>query len=228
VYNRTPAYDAIVERMMKHEQMAGSAGSSSSSTSTSGIGTGTDSKPRARLRKVYKDVRGRKEDLAEKSSMASATASNGEFLLLASSRSLTSSGYAYPPKPSELPNVPRPVKQPQPQSEGVDWFREALPMELRIVTGSIVLGSDATPMVLIGDFKRAEGVVEVAEVRDQTDLTEDVCMLIVQSRSACDKYKLSIDLSFQDPKVLMRTNVDWSGPSLAHGKKVYDELLKQK
>jgi hypothetical protein len=53
-------------------------------------------------------------------------------------------------------------------------------------------------------------------------------MLIVQSRSACDKYKLSIDLSFQDPKVLMRTNVDWSGPSLAHGKKVYDELLKQK
>jgi hypothetical protein len=50
----------------------------------------------------------------------------------------------------------------------------------------------------------------------------------VQSRSACDKYKLSIDLSFQDPKVLMRTNVDWSGPSLAHGKKVYDELLKQK
>jgi hypothetical protein len=168
------------------------------------------------------------KDLAEKSSMASATASNGEFLLLASSRSLTSSGYAYPPKPSELPNVPRPVKQPQPQSEGVDWFREALPMELRIVTGSIVLGSDATPMVLIGDFKRAEGVVEVAEVRDQTDLTEDVCMLIVQSRSACDKYKLSIDLSFQDPKVLMRTNVDWSGPSLAHGKKVYDELLKQK
>jgi hypothetical protein len=60
--------------------------------------------------------------------------------------------------------VPRPVKQLQPQSEGVDWFREALPMELRIVTGSIVLGSDATPMVLIGDFKRAEGVVEVTEV----------------------------------------------------------------
>jgi hypothetical protein len=38
---------------------------------------------------------------------------------------------------------------------------------------------------------------------------------------------MSIDLKFQDPKVLMRTNVDWSGPSLAHGKKVYDELLKR-
>lgn len=42
-----------------------------------------------------------------------------------------------------------------------------------------------------------------------------------------DKYKTVVDLHFEEPKVLMRTNVDWSGPILAHGKKAYDELLKQ-
>lgn len=36
-----------------------------------------------------------------------------------------------------------------------------------------------------------------------------------------------VDVKFQDVKVLMRTNVDYSGPLLAHGKKVYEELVKQ-
>lgn len=56
-----------------------------------------------------------------------------------------------------------PTPKPAPV-DGVDWFREAMPVELRIVTGSIVLGSDATPMVLVGDFRRAEGSLNVVEV----------------------------------------------------------------
>lgn len=38
---------------------------------------------------------------------------------------------------------------------------------------------------------------------------------------------MSMDLKFRDPKVLMRTNLDYSGPILSHGKKAYDELLRQ-
>jgi hypothetical protein len=69
----------------------------------------------------------------------------------------------YPPKSNELSKAPKSINQQQ--TNGVDWFREALPMEIRIVTGSLILGSDATPMVLIGDFKRADGVLEVTDVR---------------------------------------------------------------
>ena len=36
-----------------------------------------------------------------------------------------------------------------------------------------------------------------------------------------------LDLRFESPKVLMRTNVDYSGPLLAHGRKVYDELYRR-
>jgi hypothetical protein len=81
-------------------------------------------------------------------------------------------------------------------------------MEIRIVTGSLVLGSDASPMVLIADFKHADGVVDVSE-----------------PRSHCDYYKLSVNLALQDVTVLMRTNPDHSGPLLTHGKRAYDEIL---
>ena len=52
-----------------------------------------------------------------------------------------------------------------PTPEGVNWFREALPLDINIVSGSIVHGSDATPTVLVGDFKRAKGVLSVLDVR---------------------------------------------------------------
>lgn len=94
---------------------------------------------------------------------------------------------------------------------GLSWFMESLPLDIRIVTGSIVLGSDATPMILIADFKRASGIVEVTD-----------------ARSICDLYKTSYNLQLQDLTVLMRTNPDHSGTLLAHGKRVYDELLNRK
>jgi len=95
-----------------------------------------------------------------------------------------------------------------PVDYGISWFQEAMPMEIKIVTGSVVLGSDATPMVLIADFKRSDGVVDVSE-----------------PRSHCDYYKLSVNMALQDVTVLMRTNPDHSGPLLAHGKRAYEEIL---
>ena len=72
----------------------------------------------------------------------------------------------HPVKPfaagNDLPYQPKPMKTPVP--DGVNWFREALPVEIKILSGSMILGSDATPMVLIGDFKRAEGVLSVSDV----------------------------------------------------------------
>lgn len=94
--------------------------------------------------------------------------------------------------------------------ETVSWLFEALPLEIKIDSGSVVLGSDATPMILIIDCKSASGTVEVSEPRSQ-----------------CDLYKMSINLALSGVNVLMRTNTDYSGPLLAHGKRVYDDLLKR-
>jgi hypothetical protein len=61
-----------------------------------------------------------------------------------------------------LPDAVHPVETPQ--FDAVDWFRELLPIELNVEKGSVVLGSDATPMVLIGDFRRADGTMEISNV----------------------------------------------------------------
>ncbi|WWC57636.1 uncharacterized protein I303_100168 [Kwoniella dejecticola CBS 10117] len=189
VYNRTPAYDAIVERMKKHEREEAAANASPRKSDDTDVEPG--STLRSRLKKVVKTSTG------ESSTTKAATSESGY------------DDHQYPPEPDHHNvNLVKPAVKPV--SEGVNWFREALPIDLRIITGSIVLGSDATPMVLIGDFKRAEGTVEVTD-----------------SRSTFDLYKTSVNLTFQDASVLMRTNVDYSGPLLAHGKKVYDELLKR-
>ncbi|WWD06286.1 hypothetical protein V865_004376 [Kwoniella europaea PYCC6329] len=186
VYNRTPAYDAIVERMKKHEREEAAA--KGSPRSSDDINGDPDSTLRSRLKKVVK------------------TSTRGS----ATTKAATSeNGFAdHQPDHHNVNLVkPTPVK---PASEGVNWFRETLPIDIRIVTGSLILGSDATPMVLIGDFKRAEGMMEVTD-----------------SRSTLDLYKTAINLTFHNASVLMRTNVDYSGPLLAHGKKVYDELMKR-
>lgn len=70
----------------------------------------------------------------------------------------------YPPKPLQEERSRDTAHPKAEESSGVSWFREALPFELRIETGSIVLGSDATPMLLIADFSGAKGIVEVTDV----------------------------------------------------------------
>ena len=49
-------------------------------------------------------------------------------------------------------------------------------MEIRIVTGSMILGNDATPMLLIGDFKSAEGTLEVSDVSYEAHSTSNSCL----------------------------------------------------
>ncbi|OCF34831.1 hypothetical protein I316_03376 [Kwoniella heveanensis BCC8398] len=193
VYNRTPAYDAIVERMKKHEneQEEDQNGEPTKQSSrSSGETTTADPQPTltSRLRKVTKtSTRGSTAKPSE----------NGH------------TSHDYPPEVNHaIPSQVKPVAKVPP--DGVNWFREALPIDIRVMTGSVVLGSDATPMVLIGDFKQAEGTLEVTD-----------------SRSSLDLYKTAVNLTFHGANVLMRTNVDYSGPLLAHGKKVYDELLQR-
>nr|ODN85117.1 hypothetical protein L203_05068 [Cryptococcus depauperatus CBS 7841] len=186
VYNRTPAYDTIVERMRKHE-------------------AGTPNEPNGfeKGSGEYENdmgLRARLKNLARMSTKGSSTKD-----IVSEHESVDRNNL----KPTAHQSSTR-LKAANNAPENINWFREALPVEVRLVTGSIVLGSDATPTVLIGDFKRAEGTVETSN-----------------SRSILDCYKMTINLNFHEANVLTRTNVDYSGPLLAHGKKIYEELLKR-
>ncbi|ODN76792.1 hypothetical protein L202_05394 [Cryptococcus amylolentus CBS 6039] len=182
VYNRTPAYDDIVERMKKHEKEA------------------NDEELRQTKSTESQDEGGLRSRLRNLGRMPTRDSPTKGIMNNDKESSDTSPTH-------ELPAQIKPLKA---SSDSVNWFREALPLELRIIAGSIVLGSDATPTVLIGDFKKVEGTLETCD-----------------SRSILDQYKLAVELKFHEANVLTRTNVDYSGPLLAHGKKVYDELLKR-
>jgi hypothetical protein len=102
-------------------------------------------------------------------------------------------------------------------------FHEVCPMEISIHQGSVILGNDATPSVLIAHFSTAHGTVNHVEV------SHNLChVLTLQSRSPCDDGRSEYKLDFEKVNILTRTNVDYSGPLLAHGKKAYDELLEQR
>lgn len=183
-FNRTPAYDAIVERMKKHEaaeaerEKADNDLSPTESASTSAQPARTSARQR------------RTNPLSRESSLP--TESN--------------SPASETPKPAES----RFEHQHRTEAETLSWLFEALPLEIKIDRGSVVLGSDATPMVLIIDCKRANGIVEISE-----------------PRSHCDLYRMSINMALSDVNVLMRKNTDYSGPLLAHGKRIYDDLVER-
>ncbi|BEI89154.1 uncharacterized protein CcaverHIS019_0205160 [Cutaneotrichosporon cavernicola] len=181
-YNRTPAYDAIVERMKKHEaaQAAREKAASDLSPTESASSSAQPQRTTARQRRTNHLSRQSQSSLpAESDSPVSET-----------------------PKPFE--------HQHHTEVEALSWFFEAFPLAIKVSSGSVILGSDATPMVLIVDYKRARGIVEISE-----------------SRSQCDLYRMSINMALSDVHVLMRTNTDYSGPLLAHGKRIYDDLVER-
>ena len=102
-------------------------------------------------------------------------------------------------------------------------FHEMCPIEISLKQGSVILGNDATPSVLIAHFLSATGTVNHVEVSNAIQIK-----LTIQSSSPCDDGKQDYDLKFETVKILTRTNVDYSGPLLAHGKKAYDELLDKR
>lgn len=181
-YNRTPAYDAIVERMKKHESVEAERDKADGDFSPSESASTTAQPARA-------SARFRRSTLSRQTSQTIPTGSDS-------------------PNTTPMPKVEH--HRASTELETVSWLFEALPLEIKIDSGSVVLGSDATPMVLIVDYKSANGTVEISEPRSQ-----------------CDLYKMSINLALSDVNVLMRTNTDYSGPLLAHGKRIYDDLLQR-
>lgn len=53
-------------------------------------------------------------------------------------------------------------------------------------------------------------------------------MMIWQSRSILDVFKSVASFSFTGVKVIVRTNPDYTGALLDHGRRAYEELTKNK
>lgn len=85
----------------------------------------------------------------------------------------------FPSKPPVA--VASPKSAAQPVRQGVNWFRESLPIDIVVETGSVVLGSDASPMVLIGDVKRANGTLHITDVSGQKPATLTLVSLAMRS-----------------------------------------------
>ncbi|GMK54228.1 hypothetical protein CspeluHIS016_0108140 [Cutaneotrichosporon spelunceum] len=179
-YNRTPAYDAIVERMKKHEaaQAAREKAASDLTPTESARSSAQQQRTSARQRRTNHSSQ-HSQSTTESDDQSNET-----------------------PKPFEHQHTT--------EVEPLSYLFEALPFAINVSTGSVILGSDATPMALIVDYKRARGIVQISEPRSQ-----------------CDLYRMSIDMALSDVTVLMRTNTDHSGPLLSHGRRIYDELVER-
>ncbi|KAK4047646.1 Macrophage colony-stimulating factor 1 receptor [Microbotryomycetes sp. JL201] len=155
LYNRTPAYDAILEQFGVVDPLVGSSASSSdrkTERSSNTLRHSSSSSPE----RMTED--GRRED-----SVASKATT--------------------------------------------DWWREALPIDIRCKTGSIVLGNPSTPTILIAGFHSVSGTYSAAK-----------------SRSRFDSYKEVYRMKFTQPRIVHRTNPDYQKPMTECGQRTLEEL----
>ncbi|BGP16903.1 Macrophage colony-stimulating factor 1 receptor [Rhodosporidiobolus nylandii] len=91
--------------------------------------------------------------------------------------------------------------------QGTDWLREALPIQVKCKKGAIILGNPSTPTIMIAGFEGVGGTYSA-----------------VKSRSALDAYKQVYHFTFEQPKIVFRTNPDYEEGMAAHGQTVMDRL----
>lgn len=96
------------------------------------------------------------------------------------------------------------------KEQGIDWLFEALPIDIRVNKGSIVVGNNATPMIIVAGFSEVSGTYGA-----------------VESRSKLDYYKQIAQLHFVNPKVVFRTNQDYVQPMVQHGEHVVTRLSEE-
>ena len=107
-----------------------------------------------------------------------------------------------------VPSTPLSLNE---KKEGIDWLLEALPIDIIVNTGSIVLGNSATPMLIICGFSKASATYGA-----------------VESRSHLDSYKQILQAHFTKPKIVFRSNLDYVQPISTFGEQVIQRLSEEK
>ncbi|SGY18835.1 BQ5605_C014g07488 [Microbotryum silenes-dioicae] len=183
LYNRTPHYDEILSKLGIHEPESVWSRGHERATSRDGLLPPVDP-----------------------STSSSSSLPNSEEAIKESTSQQSSTGL-----PRELCSAETAAqKQASDESgheKGTDWWREALPVDFRCQTGSIVMGNPSTPSLLIAGFSRIDGVYSASK-----------------SRSELDHYKESYRMVFVQAKIVYRMNPDYVAPLDVHGAGVLDKL----
>ena len=143
VYNRGPAFDMLLEQLRKREDRQ----------------SGTedpeqDEEPLLRNGHAEKKEHMRHRHGSETTDSSSSASLGGQGR--ARNEHDPASVRIVPPS-NDLPTQPK-------DSDSIDWFREALPIEVQVVKGAVVLGNSATPSLLIAGFKSALGTCGAVKV----------------------------------------------------------------
>lgn len=202
LYNRTPAFDNIVERMRKQDETA-------TDFKTPGAPKEGDNDDLKRRRTWKTDgsgedplLDGRPRESSSDPPCESKSYPIRAFGLMAVFSPASESSDS----PKNLPRPPS-AHHPEPPAPAWQWERDLLPFDILVNAGAVVIGNDATPTVVVAEFKRAR-----------------LCQTTRDSRSRFDLYRQVTNAKFAGVTVLLRTNPDYVGPILELGKRAEEKL----
>ncbi|KAK4051737.1 Macrophage colony-stimulating factor 1 receptor [Microbotryomycetes sp. JL221] len=181
LYNRTPAYDAILEQL--------------------GLVDPESPWPNS-------DLRARGEELGSSDRTTSSQSPD---------RSTTKDQTPF----EEGENDSRDVNSAQPpivesrKKASTDWWREALPIDIKCKSGAIIMGNPSTPTILIAGFDSVRGTYSASKVATAH---------FASSRSSLDEYKEVYRMKFLDARFVYRTNPDFQGSMTENGQHTMEEL----
>ncbi|KAM0754575.1 hypothetical protein T439DRAFT_352583 [Meredithblackwellia eburnea MCA 4105] len=110
--------------------------------------------------------------------------------------------------PTSADHLP-PQKEVKTSEGGINWRRELFPIDILCKTGSIILGNPSTANILIAGFDKASGALSA-----------------VKPRSPLDKFKDVYHFTFEQPKIVFRSNPDYTEGQVKHGEKTLEKMGK--
>jgi hypothetical protein len=147
IYNRTSAFDLLLERL-GHKEQHGKRGPFSvnkkgSDVNANGGGSSSDDTGSIREIPMPSEVRAKQSEcLSESIPLAGWT--NYVFVSLLA------------------------------EADEIDWYRETFPIEIQVVRGAVVMGNRSTPSLLVAGFRSASGTCGVVESRSKYDLYKQI------------------------------------------------------
>ncbi|KAK9464001.1 uncharacterized protein V1516DRAFT_89241 [Lipomyces oligophaga] len=189
VYNRTPAYDAELEKLSRAANMTTSKNSpdpcsyQASDTSTESIPNSTQS---------INIFSTEKKPHIGSSSVPSTFLSKGDGSL---KHNVGSEFESFPISNQDLnkdDHISRVNVLCSETSSKSNLFLDLFPIDIHCRTGAVIVGNASTPTLVIGHFTNASGSVDPKK-----------------SRSSLDKYKWSYDFDFESPSIRVKDNFDF-------------------
>lgn len=166
LYNRTPSFDAIVERMQEAERKAQASTSGKAASMDGSSESRMDAREGATAADGTDEVAGKRS--TDRSEGTEGESSPGPAFFDVADLSKDGEPLHRPLSPP-LPAVPPKLREAlggKSEKMPWQWQRDVFPFGIDVSHGAVVIGNDATPTVTIAEFGTAEGVVRTEEVSD--------------------------------------------------------------